>query len=120
MSPHVYDCTVCPFVAHTVVVFIRSRRRPPKKKQAGTRNIRLFYLASIFLNPSTLFPVLALFFFHLGVVPDTRVWGSQSKNKPSEIASDDRKRIKFAYFAVLAVFKHWCPKHTKHDTTKDV
>ena len=41
--------------------FVR-RGGPSKEKQAGTRNISLLYLAGIFLNPSTLFPVLALFF----------------------------------------------------------
>ena len=42
--------------------FVR-RGGPSKEKQAGTRNmICLLYLAGIFLNPSTLFPVLALFF----------------------------------------------------------
>ena len=88
-----------------------SKGGPSKEKQAGTRNICLLYLADIFLNPSTLFPVLALFFTRESCLTP-QIEAHNRKKRPSEIVSDDRKRIKFAYFAILllAVFKHWCPK----------
>ena len=88
-----------------------SKGGPSKEKQAGTRNICLLYLAGIFLNPSTLFPVLALFFTRESCLTP-QIEAHNRKKRPSEIVSDDRKRIKFAYFAILllAVFKHWCPK----------
>ena len=39
--------------------------------------------------------------FHLGVVLDIEIWGSWSKDEPSEICKDDQKRIKFIYLAIL-------------------
>ena len=104
-----YCCGFCSF-----------EKAAPKKEAGGDEKHSSFLLGQNLLKSVNFISCIGIIFFHLGVVPDTRVWGSQSKNKPSEIASDDRKRIKFAYFAVLAVLKHWCPKHTKHDTTKDV
>ena len=102
-----YDCM--PFRG-MVVVFNSFEEAAPKEKQAGTRNICLLYLASILLNPSTLFPVLALFFTRESCLTP-EIEAHNRKKRPSEIVSDDRKRIKFAYFAILAVFKHCCPKH---------
>ena len=53
-----------------------------------------------------LFPVncilhIWLYFFHMGVVLDTGIWGLWSKNEPSEISKGDQKRIKWVYLAIL-------------------
>ena len=50
--------------------------------------------------PSTVFCVFG-FNFRLSVVLDTEIWGSYSKNEPSEISNDDPKRIKCVYLAIL-------------------
>ena len=63
-----------------------------------------------------LFPVncilhIWLYFFHMGVVLDTGIWGLWSKNEPSEISKNDQKRIS----SDSVSNKHWRSKHVKYN-----
>ena len=51
-----------PFRGMVVVFNSFEEAAPQKRSKRGRETFVFFYLAGIFLNPSTLFPVLALFF----------------------------------------------------------